>query len=621
MLKKIICVLLVCLLCAVFFVACDDTDAPSNDPVTPPSDTTTTPPAEEEKEYTVTWKDENGETLGTTKVKEGKVPAYEYTVTDTAEWDYTMQGWATAQDGDVAAPSAATSDITYYAKVTKVKQKYTVTFATNGGSAVSPVTVEYGQTVSAPGTNPTKADCRFVGWYTDTALQTAVTWPLTVTKNETVYASWNEVVDIPAMLVSLLNGYNLNPYQSIPDSMKPGASGNLIASANGAAIDYSSAVNVSSIRGGGFGEQWNMVVDNLQQTNTFFNVLTVVEGLTSTSITAFNNYFDNNPSDTAHHQFASGIYSVTIDFDGEVLYYVLDYTATLPVLGQQTVQIAMTMDAETEEKTVRVQIGDANALKYTISGDSYEFYIKYLGVRRAYFEIEEIADGVYEGHIKEFLTVSGVGLESAADFYINNSYVTAVGNKASGLIGFDGYICELYDVSTGKMLGYEVRETKTISSVGVTFNTLWFDLSYINGINNIRYVEATDEDDAAFYINGSSTPWEAKNVGGISKKMLSRRFDIEFRTQYFYVYNAQEETYEVVEVQVPMLFVQEENYSTLAEDVADANGINITVTLPTVKLNKLQADYDEYVDVFIENKAAMTEDAIIAAIGDKKTFA
>ena len=169
------------------------------------------------------------------------------------------------------------------------------------------------------------------------------------------------------------------------------------------------------------------------------------------------------------------------------------------------------------------------------------------------------------------------------------------------------------------MLGYEVRETQNISALEVTFNTLWFDLSYIHGIDTIRYVEATDDEEAAFYINGDL--WEAKKVGGISLKTASRRFDIEFRTQYFYVYNAQNEKYEVVEVQVPMLFVQEENYDTLAEDVEDTNGIEISVTLPSAKLSKLQADYDEYVDVFIENKAAMTEDAIIAAIGDKKTFA
>ena len=609
--KKLICLLLMCLLCITVFVACEEA----------PNDTTTTPPADEKKEYTITWKSETGTTLGTTKVQEGNIPSYTYTVTDTAEWDYTMNGWASEQNGEVSQIPAASANATYYANVTKTKQKYTITFQTNGGTAIDAVTLEYGQTLSAPANAPTKPDHRFAGWYIDTALQTAVAWPITVTENKTVYAAWNEYVDIPAMLQSLLNGYQMNPYQAIPDSMRPGAAGTLIANTGSIISDYSSNVNVSTIKSGGFGEQWHMVLDNLQQTDTFFNALSVVEGLTTTSVTIFNNYFDNNPSNTAHHNFTSGIYSITIDFDGQTLFYVLDYTATIPVLGQQTIQISMSMDAETEEKTVRVQIGDANALKYTINDTSYEFYIKYLGVRRAYFSVEEVSNGVYEGHIKEFLTVSGVGIESAADFYINGSYVTAVGNKANGLIGFDNYICELYSVSTGKMLGYEVRETKSISAVDVTFNTLWLDLNYISGINSIRYVAATNDTEAVFYINGSSTPWEAKNVGGLSLKTASRRFDIEFRTQYFYTYDATENAYTIVEVQVPMLFVQEENYNTLAQDIESTNDVEINVTLPTSYLNKLLANYDAYVDVFVENKAAITEDVIIDNIGSKKTFA
>lgn len=607
--KKLLCTILLCLLCITVFAACDSTDTPN-------SDSTSDPSTGEKKEYTITWISEAGATLGTTKVKEGTVPSYEYTVADTAEWDYTMAGWATTQEGDAAQLVAATADATYYAKVTKVKQKYTISFVSNGGSDTAAITAEYGQTVSVP-TSPTKANHRFVGWFADATLQNAVSWPITLVKDETVYAAWNEIVDVPALLRSLLDGYSLNPYKAIPNSMKPGAAGTLLTNAGSIVNDYSSNVNVSSISSGGFGEQWYMVLENLQQSNTFFNVLSVVEGLTTTSVSAFNNYWDSNPGNTAHHSFASGIYSVTIDFDGETLYYVLDYTASLPVLGEQTIQIAMSMDAETEEKTVRIQFGDANALKYTLNDNSYEFYIMYLGVRRAYFKIEETATGVYEGHLKEFLTVSGVAVESAADFYINGNYVTAVGNKASGMLGFTGYICELYDTSTGKMLGYEVRETKDIPILGdITFHTLWFDLSYVSGITSIRYVEPSGNNETGtFYVNGSSSAWKPQ------KNTFTRKFDIEFRTQYFYTYNAQNDAYEVVELQVPMLFVQEENYNTLVEDVEDTNSITISISLPSAKLNKLLTEYDSTVDVFIENKAAITTDIIITAIGDKKTFA
>ena len=42
--------------------------------------------------YTVSWMDENGSKLSSTTVNEGEVPSYTYTVTDTAEWDYTFEG-------------------------------------------------------------------------------------------------------------------------------------------------------------------------------------------------------------------------------------------------------------------------------------------------------------------------------------------------------------------------------------------------------------------------------------------------------------------------------------------------------------------------------------------------
>ena len=52
-----------------------------------------TPPSDDTK-YTITRKDENGTTLSQVTVNEGDTPSYTYSVTDTAEWDYTFIGWA-----------------------------------------------------------------------------------------------------------------------------------------------------------------------------------------------------------------------------------------------------------------------------------------------------------------------------------------------------------------------------------------------------------------------------------------------------------------------------------------------------------------------------------------------
>lgn len=413
------------------FMACGDTPTPDSPP-TPPNDNSATT-----KEYTIKWFDENGGLLQSTTVEEGVVPTYNYSVTDTQEWDYTFDGWTTAPGENILTKiPAATEDASYYAKVSSVKQKYTVTFVSNGGSAVSPVTVDYGTVIEAP-EKPKYDGFRFTGWCTDTALKNEVDWSAPITANATYYASWNVQIPIGDYLQTLLSEYFINPYSYIPESMQPSYSKNLINESD-VISDYSSFVNVSDITAQGFGEQWNMVIGNINQSMTFFKILSVVETLASGSVVAFNNYLDKNPGDTATYNFKDGIYNVAIDFDGEILTYIIDYTDTLPIFGTQTLQIALSLDITSEKKVARVQVGDANALAYSVTDDNYEFAIKYLGIRRAYFSVSKDKNNNVNGHIYEFITVEGVELKSAADFYINDKYAVAVGNKADGMLGFDG---------------------------------------------------------------------------------------------------------------------------------------------------------------------------------------
>ncbi len=602
------------LLLVVFCVSCggsDDTDtsADTNTNTDTSVNTDTDDVTTQPKEYTIKWLDENGNQLKQDTVIEGEYPSYTYTKADTAEWDYIVEGWSLTSDGDVldAIPSAS-SDASYYAIVTQVKQKYTVIFNSNGGSTVESQVVEYGALATIP-TEPTYKGHKFMGWCVDKNGEASVDFGKAITGNTEYFAVWNTVVDVKALLAALLGGYELNPYSYIPESMQPNFSANLVKNSD-IVSDYTNGfVSISDVTYG-FGEQYHMVLDNLAQSQTFFNILTVVEGLSASSISTFNNYFDKNPADTAKHTFEDGIYNITIDFDGETISYIVDYTAELPVLGEQTVQIALSMDIESSERNVRIQLGDANALKYVITENSYEFAIKYLGVRRAMFTIAKDNDGNVSGSIYEHLKYEGIGTSSCAEFYITEDYVSVVGNKASGIIGFTGYINELYDVKTGKLLGYEVQETLS----AVKYDTLWFNLSDIGGITSIKYQEAEDKDPAKVFINGSSTAWEVK------KALLSRRFDIEFRTQFVYSYDTTEEKYIEHKIDVPMIFVQEKYYDTFVDDVKSVNDITINITVDNDDFNKILTDYETLIPVFIENKDKITADIIVSYIGDKIAF-
>ncbi|MBQ4070961.1 MAG: InlB B-repeat-containing protein [Clostridia bacterium] len=585
-----------------------------DDPQTEP-----TPDEGEPITYTITWVDENGNTLATQNVKEDAVPSYTYNVTDTAEWDYTFNGWSASTGGEaLSSIPSATANATYYALVSAVKQVYTVSFNTLGGSAVEPQTVEYGSKAAMP-ESPTYEGHRFVGWSTSSDDVVEVDFEKAITGNTEYFAVWNKTIDIKGLLSALLSGYELNPYEYLPEAMRSDYSANLVNSED-IVNDYSDFVNVSDITYG-FGEQWHMVLENIDQSMVFFNALTVVETISAGSITAFNNYFDKNPQDTAHYEFDNSGYNITISFDGEVLYYVVEYIANIPVIGEVTAQIAMSMIAETGEKSVRIQLGDANALAYTVRENYYDFAIKYLGVRRAMFSIARDNEGSVSGKIYEYLTVSSLETASAAEFYITDGYLSVVGNKADGLVGFSNTICELYDTRTGKMIGYEVNETAEKLGVSVNFDTLWFALNVVDGIDSIKHVTSQDGSETMLYVNGLSTEWESKTVGGFSLESFSRRFDIEFRTQYVTSYDPTTQEYTVHKIQVPMLFIQADYYDTHTDDISSANdSITAEVKISEAELEQLMSDYEELIPVFIENKDVFTVEMILAYIGEKITF-
>lgn len=50
--------------------------------------------------------------------------------------------------------------------------------------------------------------------------------------------------------------------------------------------------NVSNIKYGGFGKQWHMVIDNIDQSQLFYNVTSIGKTTINTSVATFNNFSD-----------------------------------------------------------------------------------------------------------------------------------------------------------------------------------------------------------------------------------------------------------------------------------------------------------------------------------------
>ena len=104
---------------------------------------------------------------------------------------YRFGGWYYDNSGSEAKWNFGTDTVTRAMTLTaQWVQTYTVAFDTNGGSAVDPVTVDAGSTVTKPA-DPMKSGHNFGGWYKDSTLQTP--WNFandTVTADTTLYAKW-----------------------------------------------------------------------------------------------------------------------------------------------------------------------------------------------------------------------------------------------------------------------------------------------------------------------------------------------------------------------------------------------------------------------------------------------
>ena len=94
-------------------------------------------------------------------------------------------------------------DVLFRAKAA-TPSTYTVTFNTDGGSAVAAQTVTSGAKATKPA-DPAKEGFTFDGWYKDAAFTTAFDFNTAITSDVTVYAKWNAT---PAVYYTVVSGAN-----------------------------------------------------------------------------------------------------------------------------------------------------------------------------------------------------------------------------------------------------------------------------------------------------------------------------------------------------------------------------------------------------------------------------
>ena len=457
-----------------------------------------------------------------------------------------------------------------------------------------------------------------------TKLEDVSTTLTTVTTETAAHIKELLVNTVKDYLTKLTQIETATAYDYLPAAMAPTYQANRV-NLSDITYDFTSFTNVSAIKQAGYGEQWQMVVENINQSVTMAKVFNVAQTILSAAGNAVNIYIENSYADEMTYEFSGTGYNGKFEYKNNKLIFNINITTntTVPLVGTVQPVVKMEYDLATGAKGMYISLGDAYKIKYVVSDDAYEMATTYgltayghSGSRSSYLSITK-ANNKTTGHIYEHTTLDGSDKISAcADFYVENGYVSVVGNKASGMVGFDGYVNELYKASEGRLLGYEVREEKTIAGVKGTYNTLWFNLWDISGITNVKVTDKTSANESSrstvdVYLNNSTTLLSPT----YNKKLIktSRKYDVELRSRFYYTYDSENQKYVANEVKVPMMFIQEgDNFNSFTKDIKDDNNITASVSMNQSDLNKVLADYDTLIDIFIRNKENMSSDQIIA---------
>ena len=176
--------------------------------------------------------------------------------------------------GDDAARYAAVTggfveveNVTHFSEFV-VEPAYTVTFNTNGGSAMESQTVDEGAAATRPD-DPTKTGFTFAGWYSDSSLTAEYNFATPVTENLTLYAKWTENTT-PTTYTVTVNGTSNGTVSANPTSVAAGEQITLtVTPASGYTLDTLTVTDAENHPVSVSDNRFTMPASNVTVTATF----------------------------------------------------------------------------------------------------------------------------------------------------------------------------------------------------------------------------------------------------------------------------------------------------------------------------------------------------------------
>ncbi len=414
-----------------------------------------------------------------------------------------------------------------------------------------------------------------------------------------------------------------DPWSFLPEALTP----EKMAYTAMPVTEFTTDTAVSAIGKRTVGKQLNVVYDILGHSQTALETADVIFTAGEAIAAAYQTFINNNPDD--YSEFTGSVTVAGIGFSAKIA---VQGAQSMLLLGNGTISLELRADGEANVNYGRIQITDGVTLKYQMTDTTLKFAVNaevsagQVATARVTQMLEFIREeGIVTGYLYEYY-----GVDTAIDVGVKTTslitsdpegYTIVTGNKReSDDLLIDAYE-EVYDSETGNFIGAEVAETVNVAD----FDTLWFPLADVTGFRTVRVLdEANGLNADTVYVNGGSTPFATKNIGGLGLDTLSRRYDIEMKEVCYFVAASDGEggtVYERVETLVPMLFVQNKSLADFSDDVTDENPDTVpSAALPANAIAVVTTPFTTMHETYAALKELVTYEEIAAFIGEKDSF-
>ncbi len=363
---------------------------------------------------------------------------------------------------------------------------------------------------------------------------------------------------------------------------------------------YEDFTDISTIPTNYIGKQLNVVYTVFNKTDVALNYVNKVYDVLNKVGEMYNSIFEN--SDGENIVLNAGEFNLTL------ILTQTKYEISTKISG---VELYVYSNLTTNDFGARIQLSESNIIKYNVTDSSIKMAYSILNSSICQVTLEKDSSNNVVGYIYETLGLGETEIKSTSAYLtVKDGYTTVVGNKGDFIPTSGGINCEVYENSTGNYVGSEVSETFKSNQ----YDTLWYNLKDIGGITTIKKIdEANRVNPDTIYINGSN---ESIHSMLVSLTNPSRRFDIEFKTVYAFTYNAETEEYEIVEFEVPMMFIQESQEETFATDFENKNTKSVETDSISIKStdeakNAIKYGYHTLVENYKEIKDSVSYQSII----------